>query len=126
MSASFGAKNSSFAASTAPPRRSDARSIRSVKSRMSHRVRGCGEQLAARLGEDAVAMDEAAPKVRRAHDAAQPAAGVWRERMAVLQQRWIDDEARPRIPDDEIGVASGGDVSLPLRQPDERRRRAAH
>ena len=85
---SFGAKNSSLAATTAPPRRSEARSTRSTNEPRSQQPSAVGAREPASCPR----------RVRRARTscrsrAAERAAGVRRQLVALLQPRRIDDAA---------------------------------
>src|SRR5688572_21043326 len=106
MSASFGAKNSSLAATTAPPNRSPARSGRSVKLfiMMSSRAKrgisllgfagnGRARSLASLVMTDAF-------DIRCMHHTKQLTTSVGRNVVPMVQRGRFDDEARVRIPDD--------------------------
>src|SRR6476620_8881845 len=91
---SLAAKNSSLAATAAPPSRAAARSTRWEKS------------------DTGITIHDAAAGVCGNDAAAQPAAGIGRPLVALPQRRLVDDELGLGIPDDEIGVHTGRDRSL--------------
>src|SRR5689334_7837744 len=88
------------------PKRSPARSGRSVKS----------------VGM----VDGHATNVRVPDDSVQFPASVWRHGMALFELQWIDDEARVRIPHDDVGVVAGSEAALAVMQVREARGPLAH
>ena len=99
---SFGAKNSSFAATTA------------AAETLGGQIDEIDEMhgvIAVRPDAGAGDLDSSIPHAfaaqkRLSNDTAKAPAGVGRQLVPLLKRARIDDELRVRIPDDEIGVAS--------------------
>src|SRR5215203_3436973 len=141
---SLGAKKSSLATSTAPPTRSDAKSISSVKSIKSlcvplRPLRLCGysgiyhrgaehaevrrdelnQHLAQRVsGKLAPIINLSSAKKSLLHDALQRLTRVRRDLVSMKQGRGIDSELLIGIPDHKIGIPAHRDRSLPRLQRD--------
>src|SRR6185295_4099691 len=115
---SFGAKNSSFAASTAPPRRSAARSTRSVKSVIAlpclaprpARAGLSAQQPTTRRSDDfPVPINRFSPQQGPPDDAGERPPGVRRDFVAMMEPSGVHLEARLGIPDRQIGIVSRRD-----------------
>jgi hypothetical protein len=98
MSPSFGAKNSSFAATTAVPNRSLARLGKSVKSDR-------GLLIVARLFREVNRGKTRRPPTYVARTTPKSSRAAYgRDAMAVTQRRRINDERGVRVPDHNVGV----------------------
>src|SRR4051812_40291814 len=102
---SLGAKNSSLAATTQPPRASAARSTRSWKSVIRAGERRAGDQSAGIVRFDcAIAEHFHAVDVRSLDHAIQRAPMIRCYGMPVEEVLCVDDECRVGIPDDDVRV----------------------
>src|SRR2546425_1280739 len=106
---SLGAKNSSFAITARTPTRAAARSIKPGFTRSSPPP----NPLPPRAAWKPPALVHARPPQKRPqHDARQPAPGVRRDRVTMMQPRGVDGKGRIGVPDDEVGVAPRRDPAL--------------
>src|SRR5215213_3531088 len=120
---SLGAKKSSFAITTAPPSRSDARSISSVKSiRINPRnlrlKMSFQKHLAQWLSNKVAIINLSAAKESFFYDTTQWFVIVRGDFMAVVEARGGDGELSVGVPDDEIGVVANRDRAFTRIEPD--------
>src|SRR5260370_6763183 len=137
---SFGAKNSSLATSTAPPRRSEARSTSSVKSiffgaslclrafvrsisrqrrkaRKDYSTARAQQQRSFGFSKIAVIINHLAPKKSLFYHAMKDLAGVRRQLVSMMNQLRFDAQLSITIPNPDVDIAANTDQTLSLSQP---------
>src|SRR5688572_7413248 len=124
---SFGAKNSSLARITLPPRREAAKSTSSVNSFTFNSLFSIlpSKQTAARLSELAAFVDAFAAQKGRVYFPAQNHTVVGRDLLFVLQLCRLHHDSGIGFEDNQIGVAADLDRTLVV-QSCQRRRSRAH